>query len=429
MRLQNKNGFTLMELLVYMAIVGIVVVIAGQVYSDSTKMRVRTQSMIAANELAEDIGALFRDDVAQMGAKSSIDAGNSTTSNDAFSFYSDVYMAPTGTSPDSSSFFIKNATYDSLAFRSVKYDGAGGFVRVEEISWYLRNEVLYRSCKTISGTADADVCPSEEAVSVALAEGVTSFVVNAAQPNVSEGSLLMFPVYTDANDKSFRFISRTGSDNFLGIGTNPASGAKSVTLSGFSTNFREDGSSVLNPTKHQFFVASSGSTTGTWADCKQLEFKKDSIYEISFKMGNNEDQSRMFQPGKDHFAVGLRIVDETPQPVAGVSDFQFYPPQNDDGTGVRKIQFSQHSEASVSACVAFTFVLYSPTVHNGSLVISDFQVRKAETSKFDFRTTPSIALADKKYVRALRMDLVVKKNKEAGHVTIVVPVQSNGVRG
>ena len=41
----RKSGFTLMELLVYIAIVGIVVIVAGQAFSNSTKMRVRTQSM------------------------------------------------------------------------------------------------------------------------------------------------------------------------------------------------------------------------------------------------------------------------------------------------------------------------------------------------------------------------------------------------
>ena len=37
-----KAGFTLVELLVYIAIVGIVVIVAGQAFSNSTKMRVRT---------------------------------------------------------------------------------------------------------------------------------------------------------------------------------------------------------------------------------------------------------------------------------------------------------------------------------------------------------------------------------------------------
>ena len=37
----NKKGFTLIELVVYMAMIGIVVLIAGQAFSDSTKFRVR----------------------------------------------------------------------------------------------------------------------------------------------------------------------------------------------------------------------------------------------------------------------------------------------------------------------------------------------------------------------------------------------------
>ena len=50
-----KAGFTLVELLVYIAIVGIVVIVAGQAFSNSTKMRVRTQSMLKASEVAENV--------------------------------------------------------------------------------------------------------------------------------------------------------------------------------------------------------------------------------------------------------------------------------------------------------------------------------------------------------------------------------------
>ena len=45
----KRAGFTLMELMVYIAIVGIVVIVAGQAFSNSTKMRVRTQSMLKAS--------------------------------------------------------------------------------------------------------------------------------------------------------------------------------------------------------------------------------------------------------------------------------------------------------------------------------------------------------------------------------------------
>ena len=71
MKSLKKSGFTLMELLVYMGIVGIVVVIAGEAFSNSTKFRIRTDNMIKATQEAESVAMLFKEDVAQMGSKNS----------------------------------------------------------------------------------------------------------------------------------------------------------------------------------------------------------------------------------------------------------------------------------------------------------------------------------------------------------------------
>lgn len=51
-QMQRASGFTLIELMVYIALLGGIVLIAGQAFSDSTKMRVRTQSMLQASETA-----------------------------------------------------------------------------------------------------------------------------------------------------------------------------------------------------------------------------------------------------------------------------------------------------------------------------------------------------------------------------------------
>ena len=95
MRPLKKSGFTLMELLVYMAIVGIVVIVAGQAFSNSTKFRIRTDNMIKATQEAENVGTLFKEDLEQMGAKSSKESSGAAGSSDVFSTLSlaqDVYM-------------------------------------------------------------------------------------------------------------------------------------------------------------------------------------------------------------------------------------------------------------------------------------------------------------------------------------------------
>lgn len=44
-----------MELVVYIAMIGIVVLIAGEAFSNSTKFRVRTQNMLKASEETSNV--------------------------------------------------------------------------------------------------------------------------------------------------------------------------------------------------------------------------------------------------------------------------------------------------------------------------------------------------------------------------------------
>ena len=104
-RFGRKCGFTLVELLVYMALLSIIVLVAGRAFSDSTKFRVRTQNMLRATQEAENVAMLFKSDVSQMGAKRSVNSGTpaSGTAGDNFSnVYGDVFIDPDNS--DSSSF-------------------------------------------------------------------------------------------------------------------------------------------------------------------------------------------------------------------------------------------------------------------------------------------------------------------------------------
>lgn len=426
----NKRGFTLMELMVYMAIVGIVVVIAGQVYSDSTKMRVRTQNMLKASEVAENTGSLFKDDVAQMGAKSAVSSGT------PYAFKAGVLMHPLDadeTKKDSSSFFI-SAGKDSLALRRLKYEANGSFKSIEEVSWYSKNDKLWRSCKTLEGSADGDLCPKDNPNVVEIADGIETFRVTPAKPSSFSKDALLFPYdISDLTNKKFRFVSYYGKDNFVRIVTDPEAGATSVSLAGFATNFNSSGTAPSDPIKHMVFLAPSGSTTEGWnTNCQQFTFKKDSVYEVSFTMDNNDDEARMFRPGVDHMAMGIRAVgDGDPTKVADVDDFMFYPPGAYSGTGLRAMRFSTHL-GDVTACIAFTFAFYSPTVNMGKISIKDLQVKQiSETYIFDDSYVAEADVQGKKDIRAFQLELVVKKGSatkpERGSVKMVVPVPSNGV--
>ena len=152
--MQRASGFTLIELMVYIALLGGIVLIAGQAFSDSTKMRMRTQSMLQASETAEKVAAIFKADVAQTGAKTAMEAGASESGaeygNKFSNIYTNVYMDPNSENKDSSSFSVvtKNG-FDSLTIRRLRYDESGHYSAVEQIAWFVRDGSLWRNCRIL----------------------------------------------------------------------------------------------------------------------------------------------------------------------------------------------------------------------------------------------------------------------------------------
>ena len=213
----------------YLAIVGIVVLIAGQAFSDSTKIRVRTQSMLKASEVAENLGGLIKDDIAQMGAKSSKEASSSEM--DDFQIFSSVYIDAGNSNEhkkDSSSFTLTNQSVNCPAegcnvqkfvFNRVHYGENGEYVSLEEVTWKLVDGVLYRGCRTkAAGSAGASVdCPvadEDDMEFVEMAAGVDAFrLIPAKPPLLSTDAKLASDMTsilpsTDPTIKEFRLVPR-----------------------------------------------------------------------------------------------------------------------------------------------------------------------------------------------------------------------------
>ena len=451
-----KSGFTLMELIVYMGIVGIVVVIAGQAFSNSTKFRIRTDNMIKATQEAENVAMLFKNDVEQMGAKISKEISGAAGSNDVFSATTDAQDVYINYGTDQSSYTLTAGTdYDELSFRRFRFNENGQYIAVEEVGWFVKGDTLKRYCRTISGIGDDDVCPKVASVAaakqdaIAMANGVKKFLVTPAMPGVHHDNIAqIFPSCTaEPCSQEFRLISRTGSvaggGDYMTLSiASDESNYRNVTLTGFVSNYDNSnnalaGTAEAAPKVNQVFAIENSDGLGSWsARCSEtgnhFTLEPNIEYEISFSLLNNAHYERTFVSGKDHMAVGFRTR-EGVKP-AGVDDFMFFPPISDPSSGTRKMRFSVPNKIE-NVCLVFTFACYSPLVASGRITISDLSLKKVETSNyfFDYSESKEFSVKDKAKVKAFRLQLQVSrgakngKSGETGEVDLIVPTPSNGV--
>lgn len=465
----SKSGFTLMELLVYMAIVGIIVVIAGEAFSNSTKFRVRTDNMIKSTQEAENVGMLFKADVEQMGTKSSKELGNAVGGaayGDAFSAVHDmVYMDPTNPDvkkKDYSSFLISTDGNDfsNLVFRRMRYDEDGHYTAIEEINWFVENGSLMRSCKLLEKktglvVGEEDPCGDvgNAAKTVEMATQVTKFKVIPATPGAMEDKVQVFP----SEGNTFRIVSRPSDDEFARFKiTNSAgeenNGGTAAVLTEFYSNYDNSEEKIrdpLNRRSNQGFAIKDEATTETnWktlcSNYGRLTLVDSFEYEISFDVqfpSGDADRSLLFVPGVDHMAVGFRNIATGRIPKKGdteiklIDDFLFFPPVGAAGAGKRTMRFHVPEKVD-NVCLAFTFASYSPLVAQGRVTIRNLKLNKVAGSDYKFGNPPFDAEAnksEKKNVKALKMELQVSRGAkngghgETGEVSIVVPVPSNGL--
>ena len=461
----RKRGFTLMELMVYIAIVGIVVIVAGQAFSNSTKMRVRTQSMLKASEVAENVAALFKQDVAQTGAKSSMETGTTDAGNNFGAIHASVYMDPTNSSSsevDHSSFrILSSSSFSDLTIRRLRYDANGFFQATEEVRWYVDTDKLKRSCVLVEKkdglTIDADdPCGDvgQTPVEAEMADGITGFAVEAAEPGVTVADEQVFPA-SDAGGV-FNFFSRVGDLKYVAVKTVNASGEQgkggtSITISDFFTNYNSDDDSpgIIDETNqklNQIFAVKNETLGGTetWKNvCSSygnITLEAGQEYEISFTIDSpnaysNEEKNRSlsFVPGVDHLSVGFRDIATGDLPrnngVKIIEDFLFFPPLDaEKGGGKRTMRFSVPQTID-NLCMAFTFACYSPLSHQGKITIRNLRLGKVAGTNYVFNDggyNTEAHKIEKKNIKALRLKLKISRNGESGNSEVIVPIPSNG---
>ena len=451
------GGFTLMELMVYIAIMGIIVIVAGQAFSDSTKMRIRTQSMLRANDAAGKAVMLIKDDIAQMGAKSTKEVTGAAASDGFTEYGSNIYMHPTDaddpTKIDSSSFILSSTTEGTKTFsdiktRRVRYDSDGKYMSVEEVRWFVEDNTLKRSCWTVAKrtglTLDAeDPCVKEssnEATVVSIVGNVSEFTLRAGEPNVKIEDEQLFP----PSGNSFMLVPRFG-ETYYNLPTVDNAGT-TTTISGFATNFDKYANQLKvaaeNPEtveRNQLYAAEyevANFEVNSWkAYCGQdkNKFTFDTLvtYEISFTVlpPALSNKMEMFTPGRDFLAVGFR--DNNGEQSNQLKDFLFYPPTTQENEARKRSMRFNVGKIVKNQCLVFTFASYSPVTAEGSLIIENLKLKKVATTSYTFGSwNPEAAanIVEKKNVKAFELTFKLADNGEEGVVEETILTPSNGPR-
>jgi len=406
-----KRAFTLIELLVYIAIMSFIIIVAGRVFSDSTSMRVRSQSMLRSSEEVGKVAILLREDISQMGVK---EWGKQTEDYDyKFAVHNEVYWKTIN--KDYSSYVLVRRkqqpnpnpspvyadSLDSLVFKKAVFDNNSKFIAVREIALYAKRDSLFRKCREVTTTCPADA-PIElcngttdndctftgkiinDAPSVLIATGITSFKLTPL-PAVSGNLDTLFPeTFTNGiRTKKFKLFSRNASSTMKQLTlTNGDYGDYDIEVSGFDkTKFSE------------LYLAEPVPEKTDWTKCTQMSFKLGETYVIEFEMRFDnfiEDpnvrgkyyNSTQFKPTEDHLSIGLRTnAGGKANNNAMPNDIFFYPPQTSDAKSLKRhLEFSVEKDLvnADKTCVAITVAFYSDAAE-GILKFADFKVfRKAD---------------------------------------------------
>ena len=109
----------------------------------------------------------------------------------------------------------------------------------------------------------------------------------------------------------------------------------------------------------------------------------------------------------------------------GIDDFLFLPPNDENSAAIiRNFRFSVNNE--IKACLAFTFVFFSPLAEKGTLNIANLTVKKIQDVNYEFDPSYVPDVLDKKNIRAFFVDLRINKHGEQGGSKYVFATPSNG---
>jgi len=416
----RKQGFTLVELLVYIVIAALVVGVAGRAFLDATRQRVRTTQLLESTMGSGDVITYMEEDMRRVGAKAYMTPFSSTTSTSSSSVallqtVPGVYMNVASTPLDSSSFIAGNGTTgvsDSIEFRSAVYNSVGVATGSEQIRWYVTpSKNLVRVVRARYNMTGAATSSSSTSDSVIMARNVQSFQVRYGLER--EDSL----VYTGLLQACPASASTPPSDT-LALVSGFSSASVSLQTDGWQMGKLPKG------TRAEFKVI--GCASGA---VQTFPVYGGRTYRVEFGLGSNPVAASNFRADLDYVAAAVRIASVTTA-LAGTSEFQFYSGLDNTIQG-RSFEFTPSTPTTTTTQATIVFVTQmrgtGTLMDSAAFRVNYLRVKEIGRGGYDWRDVfPSDSIATKKYVKALEITLSAQTGTAVSNVRKLIAVPNNG---
>lgn len=422
--MRRTKGFTLIELLVYIVIATIIVGLAGQVFLDATRARLRTTKMLEASVGTGDVITYLQEDMRRLGAKTIMDIGSSSSTAASsgaaapgMTVLGAVYWDPNGTLKDSSSFLATTSgtiprRLDAITFRSATYNpttrvGTGW----EEVKYHVDAAgVLWRTVTSRKDMSGNNITPLPDPVK--MADHVVAFQLRYG---VQANDSLIF-------ERGFQQPCAATSSASSCILEHTATSASVVAKSGIP----ELGKFQKNT--EVLFRVMKGASPSTYDGFPVIA---GSTYSVNYTVGFNDVAAANFRADQDLMAIRLSIAGNPAVQLGGTDDVLYYSAL-DENMSERSFQFTPSVTATANIAMRFHMrdALAASDMDSAKVRFEKLSVRMMAHNSYEWHNSfaaDAHGVDLKKRVRAVELSISVQVNKSVSTSTKVIPVLNNGV--